>query len=104
MPNTSSQSAACLESCSWEKGEETSRRGFGLLKNLPQWNGLGEEGAWPEWIGAARSQPGSFIEIFLNNFASVSFVCQQCSVWFSDAHRRASPEFGEEMFCPLSPG
>lgn len=29
--------------------------------------GCGEEGARAERIGAARSQPGSFIEIFLNN-------------------------------------
>ena len=28
---------------------------------------MGGEGARAEWMGAARSQPGSFIEIFLNN-------------------------------------
>lgn len=32
-----------------------------------EWEADGEEGAGAEWIGAARSQPGSFIEIFLNN-------------------------------------
>lgn len=72
MPNTSSQPAACLKSCprNWTVPGKRVKKSldFGLPKNFLWWNCRGvEEGAWAEWIGAARSQPGSFIEIFLNN-------------------------------------
>ncbi|XP_049627600.1 B-cell differentiation antigen CD72 [Suncus etruscus] len=68
-------SAACCPWC------EVLFPGKGVKKprkrdsGLPEWNGVGE-GAWAELIGAARSQPGSFIEIFLNNL-HVSLLCQQ---------------------------
>lgn len=50
-----------------------------------------EEGAWAEWIGAARSQPGSFIEIFLNNLHVLVSCVSNALSGSVIAHGRASP-------------
>lgn len=74
MLNTSSQSAARLKSYprNWTVPGKRGKKPLEEILASPRTShsgmgGWGEEGARAEWIGAARSQPGSFIEIFLNN-------------------------------------